>query len=265
VDFEKEHHAMTIDRLESPIYGSEFYDAHSVESLRSARTVAPLILEWLSPRSVVDVGCGIGTWLSAFRELGVTDVLGIDGYYVDRSQLLIPESSFLPRDLTRPLEVGRRFDLVVSLEVAEHLPESSARDFVGSLTSLGDAVLFSAAIPRQGGTHHINEQWPDYWRDLFWEAGYEMLDCLRSRLWDDETISSSYRQNAFLYLRGEAKERYRDLRCDVRPLPLRLVHPGVFEYGLSRRHRPTLRPLLKALPWAVSLAIRSRLGPRNPR
>jgi SAM-dependent methyltransferase len=210
----------------------------------------------------VDVGCGIGTWLQAFVELGIEDLLGVDGDYVDRSKLLISWSRFLAWDLSRPLKIDRKFDLVMSLEVAEHLPEASARDFVASLTSLGDAILFSAAIPHQAGTHHVNEQWPDYWRDLFGEVGYEMVDCLRARIWDDEAIASSYRQNAFLYLGGDARGRYSDLGRQADRLPLRLVHPGVFEYGLTRLtlQRPTLRPLLKALPWAVSVAIRSRLG-----
>jgi SAM-dependent methyltransferase len=251
---------MKVDQPAGLIYRAEFFDAHSAESLRSARAVAPFVFELLSPRSVVDVGCGIGTWLRAFEELGIEDLLGIDGNYVDRSKLLIPASQFLPRDISGPFKIGRKFDLVMSLEVAEHLPKASARDFVASLTSLGEAILFSAAIPHQGGTHHVNEQWPDYWRDLFSEAGYEMVDCLRAKFWDNEAISSSYRQNAFLYLAGNARGRYADLVRQADRLPLRLVHPGVFEYGLTRQ-RPTLRPLLKALPWAISIAIRDRLRP----
>src|SRR5438046_10610902 len=94
------------------------------------------------PTSVVDLGCGIGTWLAVFAEHNVGDYVGIDGDYVDRSQLLIPPERFLSGDLSEPVELNRRFDLAVSLEVAEHLPAASARVLVASLTGLPPVVLF---------------------------------------------------------------------------------------------------------------------------
>jgi SAM-dependent methyltransferase len=144
-------------------YTSEFFRAKTEGSLRSARTVVPIVMELLKPGSVVDVGCGRGTWLSVFAEHGIADVVGVDGDYVDRRTLLIPPDRFVAHDLTTPLRLHRTFDLVVSLEVAEHLPVACAGEFVASLTSLGSAVLFSAAVPGQGGTHHVNERWQDYW------------------------------------------------------------------------------------------------------
>jgi len=107
-------------------YTKEFYRIQQPGSLQAARTIVPLVAQLIKPKSVVDVGCGTGTFLSVFRENGIEDILGIDGNYVDRNMLLIPKEYFLPQDITKSFKLGRRFDLVVSLEVAEHLPAHRA-------------------------------------------------------------------------------------------------------------------------------------------
>jgi 2-polyprenyl-3-methyl-5-hydroxy-6-metoxy-1,4-benzoquinol methylase len=84
-----------------------------------------MIIAAVQPNTVIDVGCGVGTWLAVLAENGVADVWGIDGDYVDRALLEIPEERFLPHDLTKPVRLERRFDLVLCLEVAEHLPADS--------------------------------------------------------------------------------------------------------------------------------------------
>ena len=128
----------------------------------SAKEVVPHILELLRPESVVDVGCGVGSWLAVFREHGIEAFLGVDGAYVDGDLLQIPLEKFLPPDLSKPLQLDRRFDLAVSLEVAEHLPEECAATFVASLVALAPVVAFSAAISHQGGHQNVNEQWPGH-------------------------------------------------------------------------------------------------------
>src|SRR5215467_13018648 len=137
-------------------YTVDFYKIHRQGSRRSASQIVPLVLELVQPKSVIDVGCGVGAWLSVFNECGVEDFYGLDGEYVDRNMLEIPHQRFLAVDLTKPIQLNRQFDLVVSLEVAEHLPDNCAEMFVDSLTKLGRVILFSAAIPHQGGTRHVN-------------------------------------------------------------------------------------------------------------
>ena len=156
--------------------------------------------------SVVDVGCGRGTWLSIWMELGVADVVGLDGDYVDRGKLAIPAEAFRVADLSREWAVGRRFDLAQSLEVAEHLPESAAQSMVRQLCGLADVVLFSAARPGQGGEMHVNEQEPEYWAALFAENGFAMFDWLRPALAKDRQVEPWYRYNSFLYA-NEAGQR----------------------------------------------------------
>jgi SAM-dependent methyltransferase len=180
-------------------YNKAFYDRVSDRSLTSARTVVPLLLEMLPIKSVVDFGCGRGAWLKACLENGVETVLGLDGDYVDRDKLLIEPAKFRAVDLHQPIRLGQRFDMAVCLEVAEHLPARSARALVESLASVAPVVLFSAALPGQVGTSHINGQWPIYWEKLFAERGMRKYDVLRPMIWSDSSIEWWYRQNIYIY------------------------------------------------------------------
>lgn len=173
-------------------YSPEFYEYQSQGSLRSAEEVVPIVLEFIRPGSVIDIGCGVGTWLSVFKRHGVPEVLGIDGTYVDTRILRISASEFLPRDVSQKVHVHRKFDLAMSLEVAEHLDAPAAPRFVESLTALAPVVLFSAAIPHQGGAHHVNEQWPDYWEEHFRRHGFV-----------------AYPADGFTVVRGAAAQRER--------------------------------------------------------
>lgn len=201
-------------------YTDDFYDVIRAGCQASANAVAPLIHAELQPATVVDVGCGEGWWGAAFADLGC-DVLGIDGEYV--AQRAIP---FQAADLTRPLSLVRRFDLAVCLEVAEHLPARRATGLVADLTTLADAVLFSAAIPGQGGVGHVNEQWPAYWVDRFWALGWSVTGAIRYDIWTDDRVENWYRQNLLLAVRGHLPHRWP--AGDVLPL----VHPVLWD---SRR------------------------------
>lgn len=193
-------------------YTEEFYRRQREGARRSAKEIVPLVLELVRPQSIVDVGCGVGAWLAVFKEHGVEDVCGIDGEYVLPSLLEIPKEQFISANLSERVHLDRRFDLVVSLEVAEHLPEASAGTFVESLTSLGDVVLFSAAIPCQGGTGHVNEQWSEYWVRRFAEYRYVVIDGVRRAIWGNENVEWWYAQNTLIFATPPALERSPALR-----------------------------------------------------
>lgn len=217
--------------MDSPVvrtYSREFFEIQQTGSRQSAHAVIPILLDWIQPTSAVDVGCGVATWLAVLVEHGVTDVLGVDGDYVDRALLQIPQDRFLVHDLTRHLCLSRRFDLVLCLEVAEHIDEMHAAVLIDSLVGLGPLVLFSAAIPHQGGTHHVNEQWPEYWARFFAERGYQGVDLLRHRIWADPNVEWWYAQNMVLFVeRSYLKTNAALLRYSESssPIPLPLVHP----------------------------------------
>jgi SAM-dependent methyltransferase len=212
-------------------YPEGFYRSKREGALRSAREIVPVIMELAKPNSVIDVGCGTGCWLEVFHEHGVTDFLGVDGSYVDRSMLEIPEERFLSFDLSRPLKLDRRFDLVVSLEVAEHLPPESADIFVESLTQLGPVILFSAAIPLQRGTGHLNEQWPEYWVERFECRNFAVADAVRRRIWNNARIEWWYVQNALVFVHRNFLQNVSALAEEAASTErscLALVHPRLF-------------------------------------
>ncbi|MFN0010562.1 MAG: class I SAM-dependent methyltransferase [Phycisphaerales bacterium] len=184
-------------------YQPEFFAGFSEASRASARVVLPLVRSWLNPASVVDVGCGTGGWLAVWLELGVENVRGIDGDYVLPEQLEIPHNQFTTADVAAPISMSERFDLAMCLEVAEHLPPAAGETLVASLAGLADAILFSAAVPGQGGTGHVHERWPDYWAGLFAAHGFVVVDAVRPVIWADERVSWWYRQNTLLFLRPE--------------------------------------------------------------
>lgn len=214
--------------LASEYYTRSFYEEIRNGSLRSAEIIVPLVLGFVPVRSVLDVGCGDATWLSVFRKHGVEDITGIDGGYVSRELLQIPEDCFKEVDLTKPFSLGRVFDLAVCLEVAEHLPAECAASFIKSLAALAPVVLFSAAIPRQGGNHHINEQWPDYWASLFSEHGFRPVDFVRKRVWKNSAVEFWYIQNTLLFVQANLLETNQAFNAEferTNPNQLSIVHP----------------------------------------
>jgi SAM-dependent methyltransferase len=236
------------------VYKQDFYESISQGSLRSARAVVPLVLQFIQPSSVIDVGCGQGIWLAVFKEWGIREIYGIDGPWVDKNNLLIEREFFFEFDMNKPLSLNKQFDLVVSLEVAEHLPPERAESFVNSLTRLGPLILFSAAIPFQGGLDHKNERWPEYWSRLFLAEGYVAVDCLRHKIWHNNDVEYWYRQNILFFVKQETLLNYDALRkgyVDKMESPLSIVHPLTYlkliEYADSMLSDLTIGQTIKLL------------------
>jgi SAM-dependent methyltransferase len=186
--------------LSSSVYDTAFYD-RAEKSAAAARAIISLLGATLSIGSVLDVGCARGTWLAAWRQAGCLDIFGLDGPFITPDQLLIDPACFMTADLAATFDIGRRFDLVQCLEVAEHLPRTRSVSLVANLTAHADAVLFSSAPPGQGGGGHINEQPYVFWQNLFAEQGYVACDCLRPALRERRDIPYWYRYNMILYIK----------------------------------------------------------------
>ncbi len=206
-----------------------FYRERHERTVESARKVLRTIFDGLKPRSVVDFGCGVGTWLKICKELGAEDILGLDGDYVPEAYLVIPKPNFRRTDLNGPVNLGRVYDLAISCELAEHLLESSAQSLVDNLVGAAPVVLFSAACPGQGGHRHLNEQWPSYWASLFAAQSYELLDIVRPQIWNDTAILPWYRQNMLLFadsrVVGDLPVAWRHGKVGFHGLPV--VHPEI--------------------------------------
>jgi len=222
-------------------YPRAFYDDLKDTALPSARRVVPLLRELMTIASAVDVGCGDGGWLKALQETGTQKILGLDGDWVREDQLLIDSTRLVRCTLGETLPVDDRFDLAIALEVAEHLPADRASNFVSELTRLAPVVLFSAAIPGQGGLNHVNEQWPGYWAALFAGHGYQPIDTLRWRIWSDDAVTWWYKQNLLLFASDTALASNAGLaearKATVAGAPLAVVHPDRFA-AVARLTRP---------------------------
>jgi hypothetical protein len=220
----------------SNLYSRRFYATRQGGSSSSAETIVPLLLAQFKARSVVDVGCGIGLWLDIFRRHGIEDVQGYDGPYVPTDMLRIPKERFVGTDLKALHALPRRYDIACSLEVAEHLPESCALDFIGLLTAAAPVVLFSAAVPHQGGTDHVNEQWQSYWSRLFAKKGYLTLDCIRPALLGDQRVDWWYRQNILVYCAPDHVPQGQIPLCE--PSQINYVDPEMVELLAAARSAP---------------------------
>lgn len=236
--------------MSATVYTEEFYQGNRRGSLDSAREIIPIVFELVQPHSVVELGCGVGAWLSVLKDYGVKEILGVDGDYVPPKEMLIPGDCFLPFNLRKPIILDKIFDLAISLEVAEHLDRSCSESFVASLAQLAPIVLFSAAIPFQGGTHHVNEQWPDFWARLFHKQGFVTIDYVRRRVWNNKRVEWWYAQNTLIYARRDLVERDATLKAayvQTSSQQLNIVHPAKYT-SLADTQNVTLRNIFHLIP-----------------
>jgi SAM-dependent methyltransferase len=203
------------------------YDhSRNFHTLEGPAAALPFIFPDSAPRSALDVGCGTGTWLRAFLDRGQTEVFGVDGVNIPPEKLLFDPKSFRNCDLTSPINLERKFDVVICLEVAEHLDAKFAPTLIQTLTRHADMVVFSAACPNQPGENHVNCQWPEYWQGLFNREGFACEDSIRWKIWPMKNIEPWYRQNMFVARRSAnpvANE----------PRILSVMHPEMFNTHLN--------------------------------
>lgn len=186
------------------LYNKNFYDINRYESYKSAKIILNIFKDFFMPQSVFDFGCGVGTWLRAWQDLGVKDIYGIDANTMDNSELLIPREKIgIVNFEEESFEIGK-FDLAMSLECLEHISENKAIQAVDILSFCSDIILFSAAIPMQIGTNHINCRPLQYWVDIFKFKGFSCYDfirpiCIKYSL----KVAPWYIQNILVFARGE--------------------------------------------------------------
>lgn len=227
--------------------------SHTTEqhNLIAPRQIVPFVLDLFSPQSVIDVGCGLGTFLRVFKENGVKEILGIDGEWCNKELLFqnIKKEEFLQVDLEKPFNLDRKFDLAVCLEVAEHLSEKRAESFVIELTKVSDAILFSAAIPNQGGENHFNEKWLDYWESIFSKEGYEVYDVLKPVFWGNKDIFWWYKQNMVIIINGKTNH------FALKNLPVtnlkNAIHPELFLAVTDYREKNAIKRFKKKLTKSI--------------
>jgi SAM-dependent methyltransferase len=188
------------------------------EQYTSARAVIPRVLGLTGARSIVDVGCGSGAWIRACRDLGVPEVVGVDGPHVPPIQRRVA-TEFVERDLAEPLDLARRFNLVMCVDVAEDLPPERAEGLIADITALAPVVLFAAAVPGQDATPHASEWWPEGWAALFEAEGWTCRDAIRPWIRTNDQVGWRYRQTLFLAVAPGSDAAYQSLpRLDPTPV-----------------------------------------------
>lgn len=214
------------------IYNEKFYNEMYENNYKTAVQMIPVFIEKFKPNSIVDVGCGRGIFLAEVKKYNENmEILGLDGDYVNK--LLIDKKNFLACDISKKIRLNRKYDLAISLEVAEHISSEAADIFIENLTDLSDIIIFSAAIPEQGGDGHINEQWPSYWNEKFEKKGYYVSECLRNYFWKHKDMDPYRRQNVLLYIK---KEKYEDIKSRFITDPINMldvVHPEFYKDKLE--------------------------------
>jgi len=194
----------------------------------SAEAILRIAFEYIQAKSMLDIGCGLGTWLHVGQEMGL-EVAGIEGPWCEIDKLEVDKSLVTITDLEQPIDLGRKFDLAISLEVGEHLSIEAAPNLVKALTSHADQIIYSAAIPLQGGHHHVNEQFPGFWVELFAAEGFLPVDLFRAVIWTDSSIHWWLRQNTILFAKPEIIDANPRLKAEsMVNRPLDLVHPEVY-------------------------------------
>lgn len=181
------------------VYDDLFYFNNRFGSVLSARKILGFLLNKLDCNSMIDYGCGTGTWLWVALGYGVSEVCGIDGAYVPENMLMIPKECFVVADLSKPYSVAKKYDLALSLEVAEHIPKAAAEILIDNICKSADVVLFSAAHPGQGGDEHVNEQPVSYWIERFKARHYIPIE-IRPFFKQDSDIETWYRENMVLFV-----------------------------------------------------------------
>lgn len=238
---------------ETQYYNKDFFTSAQVDAESSAKEIIPILDRLFSPKSVIDIGCGTGSWLKVWKAItGAHDILGVEGPYIPKEVIEIPVDKVILQDLKLPLNIDRKYDLAMSLEVAEHLPEDEADNFVEKLTSLSDIIFFSAAIIGQEGTYHINEQMPDYWALKFEKKGYVAVDYLRPLVWGkDNKVQWWYQQNILLYIKKETLSQYPELEPFIvlRKEALLKVHPWLYLYKHTDLNKT--RTLIGYIRWRL--------------
>lgn len=236
---------------DNQVYDRAFYESRESKTGHAANVILEVVRDLLKkPKHVVDLGCGNGVFLKVCKEKFGASVTGCDGPWVPRELLVIDEEEFVVVDFDKNIKVGERsvgFDLAICLEFVEHVEDATGKEVISWMTRNSKAVLFSAAIPGQGGAGHVNEQQQSYWVNYFERLGWGCHDKIRWKIWHDKKIPYWYRQNVFLFTPGA------ESMSDEQKAMLDVAHPDVLLlrkqkiYELKKSQRRTISGLTRSV------------------
>lgn len=223
------------------MYTSKFYETYSAGSYRAATFMLRYLSTFITPKQVVDYGCGTGEWLdAALLNWPDVETWGVDGAWVPREKMN-RKHNFEAVDLNTAgdflVEIGHS-DFAMCLETAEHLLPSNNEMLLELICNGPDAILFGAAIPGQPGTDHINCRYVSDWAQAFSDRGYTPFDIIRPKFWYETSVPWWYSQNTILYVGNDNIDLQHTLNKLINEgtvpsfpliasgLPVDVIHPG---------------------------------------
>lgn len=217
------------------LYNKKFYESNRQTTLLGSKIILKLVFDKLKkqPKNIIDIGCGTGEWLNSAFELGVKDLSGLDGPWVESKSLINKEIKLKKIDLNIDFlqYKSKKFDFLICSEVLEHLDPKNNFKIIKKLCELSDVILFSAAIPGQRGTKHINCQWQSYWIKIFQLYNFKMHDIIRPSIWTNDDVEFWLKQNIFLFTSQNYKLNH-DLDLDNNYADI--IHPDFLKIGVKR-------------------------------
>jgi SAM-dependent methyltransferase len=240
---------------------TKYYHDSEVHNLEAPKEIVPILCKMFEPKSVVDVGCGLGTFLKVFSDFGISEITGFEGEWLIEKKLYVPKEKVKIVDLETNNWAKGWFDLAVSLEVAEHLNSTVETEFVRNLTSLSEVIVFSAALEGQGGQNHINEKPLESWIRIFNQCGYHFFDVFRMQFWNSKNINWWYKQNMFLVLKKDSKwfELFNNYPMDFEIMSF--VHPDCLKqnFELNQHLKKEYEKLSKIKTFDIKYIFKQKL------
>tara|TARA_Y100001968_G_scaffold269324_1_gene260090 strand:- start:49 stop:846 length:798 start_codon:yes stop_codon:yes gene_type:complete len=226
------------DQINHKLYDENFYKRQIHGSLESAKEYSKYLSNLFNLKSVIDFGCGRGTWLKGFEQIGINKLVGLDGSWNNQGKILSKKIIFKPIDLNKEIKIEEKFDLALSLEVAEHLKPTSSELFIKSITSSSDLIMFGAAFSGQPGTNHINTRPHSFWANIFADYSFKVYDIFRPKFCGNNKIKPWYQQNTFLYVKAGSKYEKALKEKNFYPIEnihfLDLIHPWLYGHYLNK-------------------------------
>jgi len=185
------------------IYDKRYNDFLDAVASKSTPVMAATIERIFKPNSVIDVGCGAGTLLAQLKRDGL-EVRGLE--YSDAGIARCREKGVDVEkfDLETDEAIEGSWDVTVSFEVAEHLPESLADNYVRVISQFSPIVIMSAATVGQGGLDHVNEQPHEYWIEKMKRQGFDYDRQSSNQVreeWAAKGVASWYVNNTMIFRR----------------------------------------------------------------
>tara|TARA_B100001059_G_scaffold236076_1_gene284555 strand:- start:1930 stop:2634 length:705 start_codon:yes stop_codon:yes gene_type:complete len=217
------------------LYNKKFYESNRQTTLLGSKIILNLVFDKLKkqPENIIDIGCGTGEWLNSAFELGVKDLSGLDGPWVESESLINKKIKLKKLDLNKDFlqYKSKKFDFLICSEVLEHLDPNNNYNIIKKLCELSDVILFSAAIPGQRGTKHINCQWQSYWIKIFKLYNFKMHDIIRPSIWTNDYVEFWLKQNIFLFTSQNYKLNH-DFELNNNYADI--IHPDFLNIGVKR-------------------------------